>query len=150
MRSKSIALSVVVASFVSSVLVILHARASERRYLCEEVCGYLRYDAFLGLIFLTVLFVASVSIIRILTSDVAFRAWKRFMTFFVPIATLFALPAFMGGGGAWAIGSGPDSEITMWIVGIVYTLVSIGIIVRHAVRERQTRNRGDGVEGDDL
>ena len=152
MKSKTKATVVLVTQLVLSMLVMSHAHLSERRYLCEDACGYIRYDSFLGLVFLMLLFTASVSFVRLMTSDTAFRAWKRFMIFFVPAGTVFALPAFMGGGGAWAIGSGPDSEVTMWLLGIVYTLGSIGIIAWYAVRERQKQKqrRDDGVEGGEL
>jgi len=148
MSTKKKAGIVFLVALASGGLVILHAAVSDRKYLCTEVCNYIDYKALLGALFLIALFIASIAFVRLLTSDHAFRAWKLFMLFFVPIGAIFALPAFMGGGGGWAISSGPDSEITVWLLGIVYALVSIGIIVWYAVRERRERIRTDSVKRD--
>ncbi len=137
MSPKKTALLILVTTLAGTGLVVLHAVTSTKRYLCEEVCGYVRYSDFLGVIFLSMLLIASVALVRLLTSHAAFRTWKRSMLVFVPLSALFALPAFTGGGGGWGISAGPDSEVTMWMIGIVYGVMSGGIIVWFAIRERR-------------
>jgi len=86
---------------------------------------------FLGGVIVATLFTSSVLFFRIVSTDTAFASWKKFMKYFAPIILVIALfGGFGDSGGSWAVG-GNDSEIMMWLLGIVYVVGSTITVVIH-------------------
>ena len=130
MLSKKRALIYLVISACSSVLVILHARYSERGYLCEEWCSYIDYNAFLGSIFDFLLFLSSVFLIRLIATDTAFSAWKKFAKYFGAVVVVLAVfGVYEDQGSQWAVGGDIIPLIPLTI--FLYIVGSIIIIRRY-------------------
>lgn len=131
---KAVLYTWLIAPLLLAVIVFFHAGHTNREYLCTESCSYIEYNAFLGLVFLSLLFIASISLIRLLMSDQAFGTWKKFMKVFTPLGLALALLIGLdSGGGSWGPG-GVDGEIVIWFLGIVYIAGSLGIIVVDKLR----------------
>ncbi|MCK5027791.1 MAG: hypothetical protein KAS07_05220 [Candidatus Pacebacteria bacterium] len=95
-------------------------------HLCPKEIG-----RFLAMIFPILLFTSSIFFVHLISTDTGFASWKKFMKYFAPITLVIALfGGFSDGGGSWAVG-GYDSEIMMWLLGVVYVVGSVTTVIIH-------------------
>lgn len=125
MLTKKGALLYFVFSLVTAGLVIFHAGAAKKEYLYGNSIDY---NDFLGMLFVSLLFLSSVFFFRLVSSDSGFAGWKRFMRYFAPVACIIVfLLTFDSGGGGWVLGDG--TEILMGLLIFSYIAGSLIVII---------------------
>ena len=79
---------------------------------------------------------AIVGVIILFANEKGFRKWLQFSYWYVPLAVLFAIfivPTSLLG----LLEAGPGNRlISVWFVGAIYILATLGIVIWNAIKNR--------------
>ena len=103
----------------------------------ESLSDFLLYDV-VEPVFIGSMFFVIPPIVMLFLHSRTTKVWlRKFVSWFIPLSFIIILT--VPGSSHEAFSLTPDKEITTWILGIIYLIISLAIIIYQSLKSRKTR-----------